>query len=632
MKVLTVAVLTPGIPYEELSYFSKDDIELGDLVEINIKRRICKGLVLNAQDATEEKQSLRHASFGLKKVTKIITKQFLPPKAWTALSFTSSYLITPLGTIIYDLLSEKSFNLLTPVTLPKNGKGFELLLLEQNYENRIMRYKTTIRESFSKKNSLVMFFPTIIDLEYARLELARGIDEYAITLHSGLSEKQYKESQKKIKESIHPLLILTTPSIIPWTRDDLGLVIIEREHSHYYYTHGENGYDMRFVIEQLARGSEIPCLLGSHMLSLRAHMLYKQHDAHEVIPLQFRNDSPISVIPMTDVNKSASPYLAQATLSLLHKAKLSQRGHYFLYAHRKGMYPSTVCSDCGTLFTCSKCNRPYVLHKIAGMRTYVCHGCEHIVHLNEDTTLSCRHCGGWRMTTLGIATTGVEEELKRLGIPLFVIDGEHTPTRAKAKKIYKEWIDAPYGVLIGTEMAHNLVKTCDGIVILSLDSLFSLPEYRTDEKILNLVTEMAEKVKNGNSDTTKSVSKNENKSDNRLILQTRMKNIPVIKQLTAFNFREVYDTLLKERDQFLLPPYYTVIKASFNNLPDALRSRMEQELEPYVVDWFEQGRGITLLFMHIKETEWANNPQVRLRIKNIIYDGNPLVNPLHFFI
>ena len=624
MRVLTVAPLANGIPYEELSYFSKDDIGAGDLVEINIKRRNCKGLVLNSQKAEEERQSLRHASFGLKKISKVITKQFLHPKLWNAISYSSSYLLQPIGTIIYDLLSEKSFNNLIPVTITDNARGFEILLLEQSYNERITRYKTTIRESFSKKYSLVIFFPTITDLEYAKEELNRGIEDYTVVLHSNLTEKQYKDSQKKIGEKDHPLLILSTPSILPWVRKDLGLIIIEREHSHYYFTHGDSGYDMRIVLEKLAHGSNIPCLLGSHMLSLRAHMMYKQRDAHEIMPLQFRNDADISVVPMIDENKSASPYLSRVTLSLLHDSFISKQGHYFLYAHRKGMYPTTICSDCGTLFTCQKCNRPYVLHKIAGVRTYVCHGCENIIQLNEDTTLSCRHCGGWRMSTLGIATSGVEEELKRLGIPLFVIDGEHTPTKTKIKKVYKEWLDSPYGVLIGTEMAHNIIKTCDGIIILSLDSLFSLPEYRTDEKILNLLTEMSEKVK------LKNISDNVN--NHKIIMQTRLKNHPIIKQLTSPSFREVYDVLLKEREKFLLPPYYTVIKASFSNLTYDLRTRMEQELEPYTVEWFEQGKGITLLFIHIKETEWANNLSIRERIKQIVYDGKPLVNPLHFFI
>lgn len=619
MRVLTVAPLATGIPYEELSYFGKDDVHPGDLVDITVKRRNLKALVIDAQNAEDEKQSLRHASFGLKKITKVNTKEFLHPKLWNALSYSSSYLLQPLGIIMYDLLSERAFETLAPITIPTESKGFELLLLEQSYEERITRYKTTIRESFSKKKTITIFFPTITDLEYAKAQLSRGIDEYVITLHSGLTDKQYKDNYTELLHNAHPLLILTTPSMLPWIRKDLGLVIVEREHSHYYFTHGDHGYDMRTVLEQLAHGSNIPCLLGSHMLSLRAHMLHKTRDAHEVMPLQFRNDAAISVIPMIDENKSASPYLSRQTLELLHTAKLQAKGHHFLYAHRKGMYPTTVCSDCGTLFTCPNCNRPYVLHKIGGMRTYICHGCENIVQLNDDTTLSCRHCGGWRMQTLGIATTGVEEELRRLGIPLFLIDGEHTPTRAKVKKIYKEWMDAPYGVLIGTEMAHNIVEHANGIVILSLDSLFSLPEYRTDEKILNLVTEMAEKVRN-------------ERGAGKLILQTRLKGMTVIKQLVAPSFREVYDTLLKEREQFLLPPYYVVIKASFDNLADAMRSRLEQELEPYVVEWFEAGKGVTLLFIHIKETEWAHNPSVRERIKRIIYHGKPLVNPLHFFI
>lgn len=621
MRVITVTPLVSGIPYEELSYFSKDDVNPGDLVEVSIKRRICKALVLSVHDAQSDRQSLRQSSFNLKKINSVVIKEFLHPKLWGALSYSSSCLIRSLGVIIYDLLSERSFAALTPLTVPTGNKGFELLLLEQSYENRIIRYKTAIRESFSKKKSLLIFFPTIIDLEQAKAELSRGIDDYVVTLHSSLTEKQFSESHITLTTEVHPLLILSTPSLLPWVRSDLGSIILEREHSHYYYTHGDNGYDMRLVLESLARGSQLPCTLGSHMLSLRAHMLYKQKNAVESMQLQYRNDTPLSIIPMSDDNRTTSPYLSRQVLHMVHEAKLSNKGHYFLYAHRKGMYPTTVCSDCGTLYTCAKCNRPYVLHKIAGKRTYVCHGCEHIVHLDEDTTLACRHCGGWRMATLGIATKGVEEELEKLKIPLFLIDGEHTNTRAKVKKVHKEWMESPFGVLIGTEMAHNIVRSCDGIVILSLDSLFSLPEYGTDEKVLSLVTEMAEKIKVVHGEPV-----------SKLLLQTRMKNIPVLKQLTSPSFRDVFETLLHEREQFLLPPYYTVIKASFDNLGDDMRRRMEQELEPYVVEWYEQGRGVTLLFVHIKETEWHNNLELREKVKRVTGDGRPQVNPLHFFI
>ncbi len=151
--------------------------------------------------------------------------------------------------------------------------------------------------------------------------------------------------------------------------------------------------------------------------------------------------------------------------------------------------------------------------------------------------------------------------------------------------------------------------------------LISVSSFDEDEKILNLITDMSEKIKTTNG-----------MHDHKLILQTRLKNTPIMKQLISPSFRDVYEQLLKEREQFLLPPYYTVIKASFSNLDNGVRTRMEQELEPYVVEWFEQGRGITLLFNHIKESEWLHNQSVRERVQQIVYDGKPLVNPLHFFI
>jgi hypothetical protein len=47
-----------------------------------------------------------------------------------------------------------------------------------------------------------------------------------------------------------------------------------------------------------------------------------------------------------------------------------------------------------------------------------------------------------------------------------------------------------------------------------------------------------------------------------------------------------------------------VIKASFDNLQDGVRKKFEEELSEYTLFWFEQGKGVTLLFIHIKESVW----------------------------
>ncbi len=615
MYVLTIAPLADGIPHEELTYFSKESVEAGDLVEVPIKKRNLKGLVLQVSPARDQKQELRGAMFGIRKISKILSKNYIHPTIFQALYDVSSYNLFPLGKMIYDFLPEKLFNgKVTPLKEQKPKPGYDMLLLQHSYKERLTRYKSIIRESFAKKQSIVFFFPTITDLTHAENFFARGIEEYVVQLHSALTEKQWNSNYKTLLETKHPMLILATPSLTPWVRDDIGTIVIEREQSHYYYGHGER-YDMRDVLIRTAKASRARLILGAHLLSLNAHRTLEQRIAHEVMPLQFRNDTPIEVVSMTDEEKVASPYLSKKALSLLSRMHKDKRGHYFFYAHRKGMYPTTICSDCGSLFSCEKCNRPYVLHKIGGMRTFVCHECEHIVQIQGDTTLACKHCGGWRLTTLGVATTGIEEELNLLGIPTFCIDGERTNTRTKVKKMYEAWKASPYGVLIGTEMAHNVLEHADEIVVLSLDSLFSLPEYRTDEKILHLVTEMAEKVR----------------SEGTVLLQTRLIKMPVMKYAKSHSFMEFYKDTLEGRKKYHLPPYYVVIKTRMYNLNNDLRLKLENECKEFEMFWFEAGGGKTLLFLHIDAKRYEDDRVLREKLRTILAIGEIEVNPLHFF-
>ena len=615
MYVLTIAPLSDGIPHEELTYFSKESVEPGDLVEVPIKKRTIKGLVLFVTEAREQKQELRGAMFGIRKISKILSKNYIHPLLFQGLRETSSYNMMPLGKLIYDFLPEKLFSgKVSPLREQKPKPGYDMLLLQHSYKDRLTRYKSIIRESFAKKQSIVFFFPTITDLNHAETVFARGIEDYVVSVHSSLTEREWNAHYKTILEEKHPLLILTTPSLLPWIREDLGTIVIEREQSHYYYGHGEK-YDMRDVLIRAARASRARLILGAHLLSLNAHRLLEQKIAQEVMSIQFRNDDPIDVVSMTDAEKVASPYLSKKALHLLSRMHKDKRGHYFFYAHRKGMYPTTICGDCGTLFTCEKCNRPYVLHKIGGLRTFVCHECENIVQIQGDKTLICRHCGGWRLNTIGIATTGIEEELNMLGIPTFCIDGERTNTRTKVKKVYDAWRASTYGVLIGTEMAHNILENADEIVVLSLDSLFSLPEYRTDEKILHLVTEMSEKIK----------------GEGNVLLQTRLIKMPVMKYAKSHSFMEFYKDTLEERNTYHLPPYYVVIKTKLYNLSNELRTHLEEECKEFEVFWYEAGAGKTLLFLHIETKRWEEDLQLRDKLRTILSVGEVGVNPLHFF-
>ena len=67
MYVVAVAPILKGLLHEELSIFQKTNVHFETLVIISIKKRNVRAFVLSCVPAEEERHSLRHANFSLKK-------------------------------------------------------------------------------------------------------------------------------------------------------------------------------------------------------------------------------------------------------------------------------------------------------------------------------------------------------------------------------------------------------------------------------------------------------------------------------------------------------------------------------------------------------------------------------------
>ena len=128
----------------------------------------------------------------------------------------------------------------------------------------------------------------------------------------------------------------------------------------------------------------------------------------------------------------------------------------------------------------------------------MCAVCKNKKELSKDENLSCSNCGSWRMEGIGIGSEGIEENLKENGFKVFVIDAKNTNTKTKIRKALEDWQNEKLAVLIGTDLAlNNLTENhkIDFAGIISIDTLFSIPEINIDEKILNLIIEFKEKCK-----------------------------------------------------------------------------------------------------------------------------------------
>ncbi len=241
----------------------------------------------------------------------------------------------------------------------------------------------------------------------------------------------------------------------------------------------------------------------------------------------------------------------------------------FLFASRRGFSPSTVCADCENIVKCNNCGAHIVLHK-ASENFFLCHRCGERRSAKEV----CNNCGSWRLTTLGIGSELIAEKLQELfpNTKIFRIDADITPTHNKALAVAEKFYNSPQSILVGTEMSIlYLTQKVENSAVVSMDSFFSIPDFRINERVLNILLKM------------RAIT------DKNLIIQTRDIGQKVFEYAARGNLIDFYKEEIDDRKRFGYPPFSTLIKISVSGTKDEISELMEKlqkNIEPEEIEIF----------------------------------------------
>jgi primosomal protein N' (replication factor Y) (superfamily II helicase) len=282
-------------------------------------------------------------------------------------------------------------------------------------------------------------------------------------------------------------------------------------------------------------------------------------------------------------------------LNLVQENQLNDE-NLFIFVARRGLFPSTVCADCGNLVKCNSCGAPTVLHKASHENFFLCHRCgEH-----RSAMEKCDICQSWRLSTFGIGIEGVEEELKLKfpNVKIFKIDSDSASTHKKALDIMAKFYASPGSILLGTEMALLYLKDpVANSAVVSIDSFFSVPDFRVNEKVMNILLKIRA-----------CTSRN-------FLVQTRDIDQKIIKYATAGNLADFYRDEIKEREVLSYPPFSIPIKITLQGDKRTVLAGMEQlqkDMAPYEVDIFpafipiQKGKFSMHGLTKIKRNEWVD--------------------------
>ncbi len=500
MYILTIIPSTNTKVFETLTYFSKENVSIGNIVVVKLRGKKIFGLVTDIEPVENLKSVIKNASFSLKPIESVSGNIFTGELYLALIKKVAKY---------YQISISFATSLLVPIPLLAINEKIneskekieeaqkettirsEKLIFQSPRSERISYYRTYIRESFARKESVIFVLPTTSDADFWYGELSRGLPEFSFVIHSGKTAKKIETTALSIVSTEHPIIAIMTPSFISIPRKDVGSIIIEEESKGAYKQVREPNIDMVEVVEIYASMKKTRVILGSNLLKIETLIKRENGDYGEIMSPTFRleGDSEIKMIERgLGESVGAWQMVDEVVLESL-KTSLSRGKKIFLFALRNGLATETKCRDCAQAVVCEYCRASLVLYRNleTGKRVFICNRCKH--HHPSDTV--CTRCGSWNLMTYGIGIDTVYDEAKKQfpDIPIFRIDRESMSTKNDPLKTIEKFEKEKGAILIGTEMALPYIKEkVHESVIVSLDSLWSIPSYRTEERIAHLVT------------------------------------------------------------------------------------------------------------------------------------------------
>lgn len=604
MKIVRVIPIAKGAPKGELSYFSKEAIGSGSIVSISIRKKGYKALVTSCGDAVLDRNLIRSSDFALKKISSVLRTEFFSSDFVEASKEVSLYYVSNIGAVLGLFTPSvilKNLNKINPSVGQsiKGNKKARKYILDGDKQKRISTYKTLIRDRFAKGESIFFVFPTVADTDYFYNALKKGIESYCFCFHSHKTARKIVDGWNQSLAEKHPVVLCATAKFLSLPRSDLGAIIVESENSSFYKIQFRPYPDVRKFVEAYATKIGADLLLADQVPSTENFERTQKGELLEFEPIESRININVETL-IVDMRKKEDggdrgfSVLSPALLGLIERTRRNS-GQIILYCTKKGVASQTLCNDCGDSVRCDKCAVPLILKTIDRVNVFSCPRCGK----KTVSQVRCARCNSWKLTPIGIGTDRVVAELRERfeKIKIFKLDADSIKSSGEATKICNEFLETAGSVLVGTDMIFQFLhEPVLNSAIVSLDSLFSIPDYKINERIFA------------------NILKTRNLSKERFIAQTRNPENKIMKLAIEGRISEFLQSELDDRKKYSYPPFGLFIKIGSTENDSEARIFFEKLSKALGLDisWFQStsdtlgGKPIYYGLLKLNIGEWPN--------------------------
>lgn len=419
-------------------------------------------------------------------------------------------------------------------------------------------YIEIIKEGFLEGRGSIFLVPEISLTPQLINRFAKTFGDNIAILHSHLTPKERAEEWYSIYTGKKQIVLGVRSAIFAPVKD-LKYIILDEEHETTYKQDNNPRYHAKLVaMKRCELISDTKLILGSATPSIESYY-YSQNKLFNIVTLENRyNNSILPDIDIVDMTKEDDIYFSKKLLKEI-KETLLKGEQIILFLNRKGYSTYIQCKDCGYVEECEHCSIKYSYYSSGNMLK--CNYCG----TTKIYTGSCSSCNSKNIVHSGKGIERVEEEIRKyFDVPIVSVDSERSREKGFYERIYKEFADGKYKIMIGTQVIskglHFPNVTLVGVI--NGDTILNFPDFRAGEKTYQLIIQVAGRAGRG-------------EKKGKVVVQTYQPENYIFKSIKNDNYREFYEVEISNRELLSYPPFSKTINIGIS-------SKNEKLLEHFV--------------------------------------------------
>lgn len=404
-------------------------------------------------------------------------------------------------------------------------------------------YMNIIKKVLELKKEVIVLVPEIsLTPQLVGIFKSRFKDSIAV-LHSRLSDgEKYDEWRKIEKKEVSIVIGARSAIFAPFT--NLGLIILDEEHSDTYKQDNNPKYDAIDIAIKRAKYHNCPVLLGSATPSIESYTR-AMNGVYKLLQLKERINKTMPLIQIVDMRNQIKNGYQILSKDLIYDItdRLNKDEQIILLLNRRGYSTVLNCRECGNVIKCPNCDIPLTYHKVGNKLN--CHYCNFTTY----KPTKCPNCNSFSINDFGLGTEQLEEKVNELfpNAKTLRMDIDTTTKKGSHERMIKSFREKKYNILIGTQMIAKGLDFSDVTLVgvINGDSSLNMPDYRSGERTFCLLSQVSGRAGRAS-------------KPGKVIIQCFNTDHYSIECVKSNDYEKFYKEDMNIRKKLNYPPYYNL--------------------------------------------------------------------------